>query len=71
MSKLEMQLCDQNTLFACFEGLQKNESKHQFCYWFMLKVACETILDTEKQQEDKEIFAREVLTAFLEEHKGK
>ncbi len=69
MAKLEQHLEDTNLLLATYQEVQKTHEKHRFMYWFMLKLTCETILDMEKSQEEKEEFAKEILSAFQEDFK--
>lgn len=67
--KLEQRLKDSEQLIATYQEIQKTHEKHRFMYWFLLKLACETVLNTEKSQEEKEDFAKEILTAFEEDFK--
>ncbi len=64
-----MLLTEHKSLFAYYEKIEKTHEQHRFMYWFMLKVAGETILNQEKTQAEKEEFAREMLSAFEKDFK--
>ncbi len=66
---MEQQLEDNDLLLATYQEVQKTHEKHRFMYWFLLKLTCEMILNTEKSQEEKVTFASEILSAFEEDFK--